>query len=280
MMVINHLILITLLAAAPASSAQDQNNVQLELPAEQEQPATIHATEMDVVALAALRKEFPRLSGVFASAHSCRLPDYGPFVSVTIQLPSFYFTRPILQELDRRQRVAEDQARKVHDQLERASKVINLRSKEAGLMQRIEWEESSKTKSKDTIDDLQTQLTEVRKSLDSLESAQPQMVVVEESMTLSGVDLNKMLIANYQQLIQRVTVAMRNSLAENAPRIQDLKDTERVSINAFIRDNIMGSPGKSILFILNHKDIEDFKAGRIDLDALRQRVVVQDDTQQ
>lgn len=280
MMVINHLILIALLAAAPGSSGQDQNNVQLELPAEQEQPATIHAMEMDVVALAALRKEFPRLSGVFASAHSCRLPDYGPFVSVTIQLPSFYFTRPILQELDRRQRVAEDQARKVHDQLERASKVINLRSKEAGLMQRIEWEESSKTKSKDTIDDLQTQLTEVRKSLDSLESAQPQMVVVEESMTLSGVDLNKMLIANYQQLIQRVTVAMRNSLAENAPRIQDLKDTERVSINAFIRDNIMGSPGKSILFILNHKDIEDFKAGRIDLDALRQRVVVRDDTQQ
>jgi len=277
MMAINQLIFIAFLAAGPVS-ADAQDSVQFEVSTEQS--AAIHVQDMEVVALTALRKEFPRLSGVFASAHSCRLPDYGPFVSVTIQLPAYYFTRPILQELDRRQRAAEEEARKVRDQLERAAQVISLRSKEAGLMQKIEWEESSKTKSKDTIEDLQNQLTDVRKTLSSLDSQLPQVVVVEESMTLSDVDLNKMLVANYQQLIQRVTVAMRNSLAENAPRIADLKDTERVSINAFIRDNILGSPGKSILFILNHKDIEDFKAGRIDLDTLRQRVVVQDDNQQ
>jgi hypothetical protein len=273
---ISKFLLVTLLAAVPIASAQ--NALQLEISTEQ--PTTIRAQDMEVVTLAALRKEFPRLSGVFASAHSCRLPDYGPFISVTIQLPSYYFTRPILQELDRRSRAAEEEARKVKDQLERASQMISLRSKEAGLMQKIEWEESSKTKSKDTLEDLQNQLTEVRKNLDSLESEQPQVVVVQESMTLSDVDLNKMLAANYQQLIQRVTNAMRNSLAENAPKIADLKNSERVGINTFIRDNILGSPGKSILFILNHKDIEEFKSGKIDLDALRQRVIVQDDTQQ
>jgi hypothetical protein len=271
---ISQLLLIALFATAIANA---QETLQLAVSTES---TTIQAQDMEVVALTALRKEFPRLSGVFASAHSCRLPDYGPFVSVTIQLPSFYFTRPILQELASRQRAAEEQAQKVKDQLERASQLISLRSKEAGLMQKIEWEESSKAKSKKALEDLHNQLIEVRKSLDSLESTQPQVMVFEESMMLSDVDLNKMLVSNYQHLIQRVTSAMRNSLAENAPKIADLKDTERVSINAFIRDNIMGSPGKSILFILNHKDIEDFKAGKIDIEALRQRVIVQDDTQQ
>jgi hypothetical protein len=276
MMGISRFILIALLAAAPALYAQE--GVQLEISTQD--TSSIRAQDMEIVTLTALRKEFPRLSGIFASAHSCRLPDYGPFISVTIQLPAFYFTRPVLQELDRRQRAAEEQARKVRDQLERAAQMMSLRSKEAGLMQKIEWEESSKTKSKDTLDELQNQLGEVRKNLNSLESEQPQVMIIEESSLVNDVDLNKMLVANYQQLIERVTNAMRNSLAENAPRIADLKDTERVSINAFIRDNLLGSPGKSILFILNHKDIADFKAGRIDLDALRQRVIVQDDTQQ
>jgi len=276
MMRISYFVVIGILAAAPALQAQE--GIQLQISTEQ--PASIHAQDMEVLALSSLRKEFPRLSGIFASAHACRLPDYGTFVSVTIQLPSFYFTRPVLQELDRRQRAAEEEARKVRDQLERAAQVISLRSKEAGLMQRIEWEESSKTKSKDTLEDLQNQLTGIRKSLDSLESAQPQIFAVEESNMLSEVDLNKMLVANYQQLIQRVTNAMRNSLTENGPLISDLKDGERVSINAFIRDNLMGSPGRSILFTLEYKDIEDFKAGRINLDALRQRVTVQDETRE
>jgi hypothetical protein len=110
-------------------------------------PAPIKVHDMEGLTLSALRKEFPRLSGVFASAHSCRLPEYGPLVSVTIQLPSFYFTKPVLQELDRRQRAAEEQARKVRIQLERTAQLISLRSKESSLLERIEWEGSSKTKS-------------------------------------------------------------------------------------------------------------------------------------
>jgi hypothetical protein len=73
---------------------------------------------------------------------------------------------------------------------------------------------------------------------------------------------------------------MRNSLAENAPRIEGLNERERVSINAYIRDSILGSPGKSLLFILPAKDIQDYKAGHIDLDTLRNRVQVQDDNRE
>jgi|GEM_PF-4425776 len=276
MMVIRRLLLLALLAGfCDGAIAQE---VPVPIVISSDQFSVIQTQDMELLTLSALRREFPRLSGVFASAHSCRLPEYGPFVSVTIQLPSYYFTRPVLLELDRRQRVAEEQARKMRDQLQRAAQLISLRSKEAGLMQQIDWEESSKSKSKVTVNDLQAQLVQVRKVLDSLESAQPQGPVLEESIIeLNDVDLNKMLVDNYQQLIQRVTKAMKNSLAENAPRIEGLKDFERVSMNAFIRDNILGSPGRSILFILHPKDIRDYKAGNISLDTLRQRVLVQDD---
>ena len=222
-------------------------------------PAAIKLHDMEGLTLSALRREFPRLSGVFASAHSCRLPEYGPMISVTIQLPSFYFTKPVLQELDRRQRAAEEQARKVRTQLERASQLISLRSKEASLLEQIEWEEdSSKKKSKETIEDLQNQLSEVRKSLELLETnALGTFVVQENSVLLNEVDLNKMLVANYQQLVRRVTKAMKNSLAENGPLINDLDSNERVTVNAYIRDNILGSSGKSILFSLQPKDIQE-----------------------
>jgi hypothetical protein len=241
-------------------------------------PATIKLHDMEGLTLSALRREFPRLSGVFASAHSCRLPEYGPMVSVTIQLPSFYFTKPVLQELDRRQRAAEEQARKVRTQLERASQLISLRSKEAGLLERIEWEDSSKKKSKETIEDLQNQLSEVRKSLETLETNPLGTFVVQENtVLLKEVDLNKMLVANYQQLVRRVTKAMKNSLAENGPLINDLDSNERVTVNAYIRDNILGSSGKSILFSLQPKDIQEYKDGTIDLNALRERVIVRDE---
>jgi hypothetical protein len=277
MMVINRLIFLAMLAAAPDSAQQDP----LQLAISSNEPVTIKTQDMEILTITALRKEFPRLSGVFASVHSCRLPEYGPFISVTIQLPAYYFTRPVLQELDRRQRAAEAQAKKVRAQLDRASQVISLRSKEAGLMERIEWEESSKKKSKDVIDELQTELGEVRKSLLNLESSQPPTLVVEETtIQLNDVDLNKMLVANYQQLVQRVTKAMKNSLAENAPRIEGVGPEERISINAYIRDNILASPGKSLLFILHEKDIQEFKAGRITPDELRERVIVQDDVRE
>jgi hypothetical protein len=248
---------------APYFPAEDEE--------EQQQPATIKMQEMESLAIAALRKEFPRLSGVFASAHSCRLPDYGPFISVTIQLPAYYFTKPVLQELDRRQRAAEEQARRVRTKLERAAQLITMRSKEADLVELIE----SSKKKKSEREELESQLVEVRKTIDSLESDEDEVLVGQESVIqLNEVDLNKMLYANYQQLVQRVSKAMRNSLAENAPRIGDLEPGERVTLNTYIRDNILGSSGKSILFSLSPQDIQAFNDGEMDLDTLRERVVV------
>jgi hypothetical protein len=240
-------------------------------------PPDIKVHELESLTIAALRKEFPRLAGIFASAHSCRLPEYGPMVSVTIQIPAYYFTRPVLQELDRRQRAAEEQARKVRSQLERASQVISLRAKEASLMERIEFQASTKKKSKDMMEELQTELSTVRKSLEDLESGQPSLLLVQETHpSFSEVDLNNMLTSNYQQLIQRVSKAMKNSLAENGPRVSGLNEYERVTLNTYIRDSMLGSSGKSMLFILHKKDIQEFKEGGINLDELRERVLVHD----
>ena len=254
-----------------------EDPVPVTLPVAQETPPTIKVQDMEWLTITALRKEFPRLSGIFASAQSCRLPDYGPFVSVTIQLPAYYFTRPVLQELDKRQRVAEEQARRVRVQLERAAQLITLRAKEAGLMEKIEWEVSAKKKSVGVLDDLQGQLHDIRQTLQTMEAEQPEILVIEEStMLVNEVDLNKLLAANYQQLILRIAKAMKNSLAENAPRIIDLGTTERVGVNAYIRDSILGSQGKSLLFILHNNDIQAYRSGEIDLGALRERVIVKD----
>lgn len=275
-----------LFAAAAAVVAQEEIPVAPDAQPEQEvsivpekaAPPPIKIQELENLTITALRREFPRLSGAFASAHSCRLPEYGPMVSVTIQLPAYYFTRPVLQELDRRQRAAEQQARKVKTQLERASQLISLRSREANLLERLEWEQSSKRKSKDVILELQGELEDVRKSLSSLEPDKPgSLLIVQDSpLMLNDVDLNKMLSANYQQLIQRVSKTMKVSLAENAPRIAELHADERVTLNAYIRDNILGSQGRTILFILHHKDIQEYRDGLIDLESLRDRVLVHD----
>ena len=275
------LVPLILLFAATVHSQEDPVNPPPAPALSEAPPANIKVQELETLTISALRREFPRLSGVFASAHSCRLPEYGPMVSVTIQLPAFYFTKPVLQELDRRQRAAEQQARKVRTQLERASQLISLRSKEANLLEKIEWEQSSKRKSKEVIQDLQTQLVDVRKSMETLASNdEPGRVLLfqEASTLLDDVDLNKMLKSNYDQLIQRVSRSMKNSLAENGPRLEDLSPDERVTLNAFVRDNILGSQGKTILFILHQKDIQDYRDGQIDLQELRDRVLVHDES--
>lgn len=274
-------VLILLFAAAVYSQEDDVAPPPQTPPPSETVPSKIKVQELETLMISALRREFPRLSGVFASAHSCRLPEYGPMISVTIQLPAFYFTKPVLQELDRRQRAAEQQARKVRTQLERASQLISLRSKEANLLEKIEWEQSSKKKSKDVIQELQTQLVDVRKSMETLASNdEPSRILMfqEPSSLLDDVDLNKMLKTNYDQLIQRVSKSMKESLAENGPRLEPLSPEERVTLNAYVRDNLLGSQGKTILFILHHKDIQEFRDGQIGLDQLRDRVLVHDES--
>ena len=275
------LVALVLLIAATVHAQEDPVPPPLVPVDSQPEPAKIKVQELETLTISALRREFPRLSGVFASAHSCRLPEYGPMISITIQLPAFYFTKPVLQELDRRQRAAEQQARKVRTQLERASQLITLRSKEANLLEKIEWEQSSKRKSKDVLQELQTQLVDVRKSMETLASTDESgriLMFQESSSLLDDVDLNKMLKTNYDQLIQRVSKSMKNSLAENGPRLEDLTPEERVTLNAFVRDNILGSQGKTILFILHHRDIQEYRDGQIGVDELRDRVLVHDES--
>src|SRR5262249_59707691 len=87
--------------------------------------------------LQALRHEFPRIPGILTSMHSCKLPDYGRLVFVTVQPPVFYFTRPMLAELERRQQLAEEQARLVQEQIIRASQLVKLKAREAELLDQI-----------------------------------------------------------------------------------------------------------------------------------------------
>jgi hypothetical protein len=248
-----------------------------EMPAQtavKEEPPVLKLREFESLTVNALRREFPRLPGIFSSSSSCRLPEYGPMVSVTLQLPAYYFTRPVLLELERRQRAAEEQARKIRLQIDRAAQLINLRAREAALEDRIDKERSGKKKS-ESLEALENDLVEVRKALRSLDTTATETVSVKttEQETMSEVDLNKMIVANYQQMLQRVTAAMKNHLAENGPRI-DLHDAERVSINAQVRDNFLPNQNKSIVFVLDAKDISDFKEGRIDFSALKEKVLV------
>ena len=83
--------------------------------------------------MASLQHEFPRLPGIFTSLHSCHLPDYGPLVVITVQPPALYLTRPVLQELEKRQRLAEQQAQVFRQQIDRASQIIKLKAREAEL---------------------------------------------------------------------------------------------------------------------------------------------------
>jgi hypothetical protein len=231
--------------------------------------------DFQTILITSLRQEFPRLPGVFYSAHSCRLPEYGPVVSMTLQLPAIYFTRPLLKELSQRQEWAEKQASIMKSQLERAATLIRLRSREAELVDRMNVEYSSKKKNKVTLTSLQTELDEVRKNLADLEPQQIQ--TPPSSELLSEVDLEKMLASSYQQLIEKITTTVRNVLAEKASVLADLRESERITITAHIRESFVSSQERSIIFTLRNSDVESFRAGQFDLNALKQKIEVRNE---
>lgn len=257
------------------SSAQDPMAGAVTSLAEEDQSQkTLKLREFESLTVNALRREFPRLPGLFSSSSSCRLPDYGPMVSVTLQLPSFYFTRPVLMELERRQKAAEEQARRIRVQIDRAAQLINLKAREAALADRIEREKKAKREAQ--VQSLESDLAEVRRALQTLDPPETEAVAakIAEPDAVSELDLNKMIVANYQQMVDRVTTAMKSHLAEYGPKIGDLSETERVSINAHVRDNFFPNQSKSIVFVLDAKDIEAFHEGTLDLPALKEKVLV------
>src|SRR5205085_12394844 len=120
-----------------------------------------------------LQHEFPRLPGIFPSLHSCHLPDYGPLVVITVQPPALYLTRPVLQELEKRQRLAEQQAQVFRQQIDRASQIIKLKAREAELMQQITMQSASKKSQKTMVPMLQQDLADVRRNLGGLQVDPP-----------------------------------------------------------------------------------------------------------
>ena len=235
---------------------------------------TLRLQDFEGLTIQAVRQEFPRLPGFFASSHSCRLPEYGPVVSITIQPPAFFFTRPVLQELERRQKIAEQQAKRVQTQIEHAAQFISLKAKEASLQEKVEIERS-KRKGK-SAGDLEKDLADLRRQIASMESVplpEGRLEIVTES-SINDVDLNRMISANYDQLLERITEAMKDTLAENGVWIADLGQNEKIGITAYVRDSFMGNQEKVIILVLDGDDIQAFRSGELDLPSLKKRVLV------
>jgi hypothetical protein len=246
-----------------------------------EQRSMVKLTDFQTILMIALREKFPRLPGIFYSAHSCRLPDYGPVVTITLQLPAIYFTRPLLQELDRQKALAEQQMSMVQKQIERQAEMIRLRARESELNQRIEVEVSAKKRSKTALNAFQTELAEVQKNLKELEATPALESTAVSSTTatvLSDLDLEKMLATSYQQLIEKITTTVTNVLAEKAPVLADLNNRERITVTAHIRESFVSSQERSIIFTLHNDDVEKFRSGDLDINALKQKVEIRNES--
>lgn len=232
----------------------------------------IKLQEFETILVSYLRQQF-RASGVFATVQSCRLPDYGPVVTVTIQPPPYYFTRPVLLELDRRQKIAEKQADRIRAQFERTAQIVKLKVKEAELLEQIRLE-TIKKKAKANVSGIEEDLGKVRKTLIELESAAPvEPFPLPSPDNVTEVDLNKMMAENYQDLLMKLTVIMKTVLAENAASLMEEGDS-RICISTTIRDNFLGNQEKNLLFLLSGSDVEGFRNGTTDLKALQEQVLV------
>lgn len=266
---ISILIVFVLLFAQSVRAQEDQAE------ADSTRVVKIHVRDLETLTMNALRREFPRLPGVLATVTSCRLPEYGPMVSIVMQIPTQFYTQPILSELERRQRIAEEQARLFRMRIQRATEIVRLRSREAGLVERISVESGPQGgRKQQMIESLEKDLQETRMQLSNLEKDLDQEMT-EVHVDDSEVDLNRLLQSNYEEIVKKVSRSIQHSLAENAPKIIDLKSDERVSINAHIHGGMVG--GKRILFVLKAEDIDAYRNGSLDLPALQKKVVILDE---
>lgn len=232
----------------------------------------IKLQEFEAILVSYLRQQF-RASGIFATVQSCRLPDYGPVVTVTIQPPPYYFTRPVLLELERRQKIAEKQADRVRAQFDRTAQIVKLKVKEAELLEQIRVE-TLKKKAKANVSGIEEDLGKVRKTLKELELAAPaETVSLPSPDNVTEVDLNKMITENYQDLVLKLTAIMKTVLAENAASLMEEGDS-RICISTTIRDNFLGNQEQNLLFLLAGSDVEEFRNGTTDLKALKEQVLV------
>jgi hypothetical protein len=225
-----------------------------------------------------LQRAFPRLPGMLNAVHSFRLPDYGPLVIISLQPPTIYFTRPVLQQLEEHSRIAEAQARMVREQIDRAAQIMRLKAKESDLLEQISLVEGSKKNKKDVVA-MQKDLEDIHKGLASLESPQSPSETMTINLGPSELDLDRMLSQNYQQMVDRLTVVLKNSIAETAPALSELKAGEKVCVTARIRRGLSGGADQSILFVITDSDLEAFRKGQLDLEALKQKITITKDTE-
>jgi hypothetical protein len=135
-------------------------------------------------------------------------------------------------------------------------------------------------RSKTALTAFQTELTEVQKNLKELE-ATPAIASQGAPIAadvLSDLDLEKMLASSYQQLIEKITTIVTNVLAEKAPVLADLNNRERITVTAHIRESFVSSQERSIIFTLHNDDVEKFRTGTLDLNALKQKVEVRNES--
>lgn len=232
----------------------------------------IKLQEFESILVIYLRQQF-RVSGMFATVQSCRLPDYGPVVTVTIQPPPYYFTRPVLLELERRQKIAEQQADRIRAQFDRTAQMVKLKVKEAELLEQMRLE-TLKKKAKANVSGIEEDLGKVRKTLKELELAAPmETFSLPSPDNVTEVDLNKMITENYQDLVLKLTAIMKTVLAENAASLMEEGDS-RICISTTIRDNFLGNQEQNLLFLLAGSDVKEFRNGTTDLKALKEQVLV------
>jgi hypothetical protein len=269
-------VILILLAVAGVVSGQDIQQTQ---PVEQEATAgQVRQTDLTLrdfqdEMMNFLQRQFPRMPGLFPSAHYYRLPDYGPVVSITVQPPAFFFTRPMLLELERQQRIAQEQARRIRSQIDRAAQLIQLKARESDILQQIDLEYGTKKKPKARIAVLQKDLDEVRKSIQQMEETAGTGDVPEPAdEQLHDLDLDKMIQDNYQELVDRVTQASRAALADKAPRLTELGQNERLTVAVHIRENMLRNRENTIVFSLPVSDIEAYRKGTLNLSQLQNRV--------
>lgn len=270
-------LILLLVFCAPALAQEEVSSVEEDRA--KPEARKIQLQELEGLAITALRQQFPRPSGIMATTSSCRLPDYGPLVNISLQLPPIYFTGPVLKELEKRSREAELKANRYREQLDRTAQVVRMKAREAELLTELEAEQSRK-KTKATVVALQTELDGVRKNIADLENGASLPAFESNPLEMHELDLEKMMTDNYQEAIRKIGAAMSGVLVEKAVELEDLESTERICIATHIRDNFLSGQERSILFILNPEDIEDFRSGRIDRAALRQKVMVKDEIRQ
>ena len=84
------LFLLILICGVASAQEEVPASETVEIPrAAQPEIRKVQLPELEGVSITELRKQFPRLSGIMAS--SCRIPDYGPMLNISLYASPYLF---------------------------------------------------------------------------------------------------------------------------------------------------------------------------------------------